>query len=285
MPESACSPSTVTIPTTPTTTIRCIGPYEILAPSKDTPTLWLTPAEASDVPEFNRIMNLSPTISQGLYAESVVFPYPAENSRRFIERHVESRKRQGINYTFVIRIGSPESHVPMIGLVSLDKHDHGDEGLCVYDPTTDSVENLLTHPLVPVTTAAAAGESASIASTTAEAGPSQESIQESNEAQQRVRAAAEGKRVLNCGVFGYSISDEHAGKGYMTRVVHYMLNHLRQEFGYDRVHAEGWEDNPATLRVMSKAGMTYNTTRTIFVPKFRSNKQCAEYIWDAPLSK
>ncbi|KAG0241851.1 hypothetical protein BGW41_005197 [Actinomortierella wolfii] len=256
--------------------IRHLGPYKIPPDSSksDSETLWLTPVEMSDSPELFRIMNLSPAISLGLYSSNVVFPFPVESAQHFVKRHVQNRTTRGVNYSFAIRVGTPGRDSPMVGLVALDEHDHEHEGLCIRNPITNDIENLISHPLT-------SGDDSM--EQPSEEGPTHfppQASQEENEARQRARAAAEGKQVLSCGGFGYWISDEHAGKGYMTRVVRYVLDHLCQEFGYHRFHADGWEDNLGTLRVMAKAGMTYNTTRTIYVPKFQANKQCVEYIWD-----
>ncbi|KAG0075623.1 hypothetical protein BGZ93_005061 [Podila epicladia] len=252
------------------------GPYMLPVDhsDKDTAMLWMTPVLASDIPELIRIMNLSPTISLGLCSSNMTYPYTEANGERFLNHQLGRRKELGFNSSFAIRLENSQG--PMIGLVSCTPRDHANEGLCILDLPTNKIENLVTHPLEHTAT------------NNSKVGQEEEArqAQAENEARQCKRADAEGKQVLRCGELGYWISDEQAGKGYMTRVVRFVLNNLTKEpeqggYGYDRIHGEGFKDNPGTLRVMEKAGMKYNTTRLRYIPKFKSNKQCVEYIWDA----
>ncbi|KAF9920349.1 hypothetical protein FBU30_009843 [Linnemannia zychae] len=78
---------------------------------------------------------------------------------------------------------------------------------------------------------------------------------------------------------------EYAGKGIMTAVVKYVIDHLaQQEFGYNRIHGECWSDNIGSARVMDRAGMERVIGLPIFVPKLNSIKDVTHYIIDIPVN-
>ncbi|KAF9435068.1 hypothetical protein BGZ76_006946 [Entomortierella beljakovae] len=89
------------------------------------------------------------------------------------------------------------------------------------------------------------------------------------------------QELMSCCSIGYWISPEYEGKGIMTRVVMYAADHLApKELGYERVHAEAWEENKASAKVMQKAGMRPARGIPVFVPKFKSMKNIIHYIKD-----
>lgn len=84
-----------------------------------------------------------------------------------------------------------------------------------------------------------------------------------------------------CGGVGYWISPDCAGQGIMSRVLDYGLQHLaRQELGYNREHGECWQENLASQRVMSRAGMRPSPALPCFVTKFNVTKEVAGFVID-----
>ena len=61
-------------------------------------------------------------------------------------------------------------------------------------------------------------------------------------------------------VIGYETSINNRNKGYMTEAVTCLLRFLILEVGYNRISGGHQSDNPASGRVMSKAGMKYEGT-------------------------
>ncbi len=59
---------------------------------------------------------------------------------------------------------------------------------------------------------------------------------------------------------GYWVAVAHWGRGYMTEAVRAIIDYGFRELGLNRVHAECHGDNPASARVLEKAGMTYEGT-------------------------
>lgn len=55
---------------------------------------------------------------------------------------------------------------------------------------------------------------------------------------------------------GYSIFGAHRGKGHATRAARAMIAHGFEELGLERIWAEHFPSNPASGRVLEKAGMT-----------------------------
>jgi ribosomal-protein-alanine N-acetyltransferase len=58
----------------------------------------------------------------------------------------------------------------------------------------------------------------------------------------------------------YNISKFHRNKGYMTETLFCILRFLINEIGYNRIRGGHFVDNPASGRVMEKAGMKYEGT-------------------------
>ena len=62
----------------------------------------------------------------------------------------------------------------------------------------------------------------------------------------------------------YYIVRDHWGQGYATEAARACLAHGFDDLGLDRIIAIAWPDNPASLRVMEKAGMTYEGLHTYY---------------------
>jgi len=58
----------------------------------------------------------------------------------------------------------------------------------------------------------------------------------------------------------YNISKHYRNKGYMTEALYCILRFLINEVGYNRIEGGDLVDNPASGRVMEKAGMKYEGT-------------------------
>jgi len=53
---------------------------------------------------------------------------------------------------------------------------------------------------------------------------------------------------------GYWLSEQHWGKGIMTEVVSVLARHAFEDYGLERVYANVYDYNPASARVLQKAG-------------------------------
>jgi RimJ/RimL family protein N-acetyltransferase len=62
----------------------------------------------------------------------------------------------------------------------------------------------------------------------------------------------------------YYIVRNDWGKGYATEAARACLTYGLGDLGLDRIIAIAWPDNPASLRVMEKAGMSYEGPRTYY---------------------
>jgi RimJ/RimL family protein N-acetyltransferase len=62
------------------------------------------------------------------------------------------------------------------------------------------------------------------------------------------------------GGIGYWIAAAHRRRGYVTEAVRAIIDYGFGELGLNRVHAECHGDNPASARVLEKAGMTHEGT-------------------------
>ena len=67
------------------------------------------------------------------------------------------------------------------------------------------------------------------------------------------------EKINSCEV-GYILSEDYWGQGLMTEALKAVLTFLLQEAGFNRVSAEFVTVNPASGRVMEKAGMSYEGT-------------------------
>ncbi len=62
----------------------------------------------------------------------------------------------------------------------------------------------------------------------------------------------------------YYIVRDHWGQGYATEATRACLDHGFADLGLDRIIGLAWPDNPASLRVMEKSGMTYEGMHTYY---------------------
>ncbi|KAF9951093.1 hypothetical protein BGZ72_007314 [Mortierella alpina] len=125
-----------------TGTIKGMEPHQVAD------SIWLTPIWTSDAAEIFRVLNIDSSIANGLYAKSVVFPFPEDGAKSFAERHQQKRLKNGVCTTWAIRT---RSNGPMVGLIALDPFDHGDLGLCYRDKRGD-VDAEVTHEASTSTT-------------------------------------------------------------------------------------------------------------------------------------
>lgn len=65
---------------------------------------------------------------------------------------------------------------------------------------------------------------------------------------------------VNACEVGYILSKDYWGQGLMTEALKAVLDYLLQDAGFDRVKAKFVTANPASGRVMAKAGMRYEGT-------------------------
>ena len=68
------------------------------------------------------------------------------------------------------------------------------------------------------------------------------------------------KGKTRCATIGYCMSHAHWGKGIMTEALSALIDFLFDQVGFNRIEAEHDPNNPASGRVMEKAGMTYEGT-------------------------
>jgi len=67
---------------------------------------------------------------------------------------------------------------------------------------------------------------------------------------------AQPDMVLNSIKLGYALSRDYWGNGYMTEALQTVIQHLFS-LGYNRIEANHYIENPASGRVMEKAGMQF----------------------------
>ena len=67
------------------------------------------------------------------------------------------------------------------------------------------------------------------------------------------------EKIKSCAL-GYQISKYHRNKGYTTEALTCILKFLIEKIGYNRIQGGHFSDNPASGRVMEKAGMKYEGT-------------------------
>ncbi|KAF9438417.1 hypothetical protein BGZ76_007941, partial [Entomortierella beljakovae] len=216
---------------------RYTGPYEV------SESIYLTPVWGTDTQELYRVLNINKDIANGLYAASIVFPFPMSGAISFTERHKSKRAKNEDLNSWAIRQSVDGPLIGILGVHDMTTEEHSELGPCYKEgkkPQDHSVEN----------------------------------IQKDQDL------------ILNCCSIGYWISPEHEGKGIMTRVVTYAADYLAaKELGYERVHAESWEENKASQKVMQNARMSPIRGIPCFVPKFNSMKNIAHYIKDVKKPK
>jgi ribosomal-protein-alanine N-acetyltransferase len=70
----------------------------------------------------------------------------------------------------------------------------------------------------------------------------------------------QNEKTKSCEI-AYVISKIYWNKGYATEALHSVLRYLINDVGYARVEGGHFIDNPASGKVMEKAGMKYETTK------------------------
>ncbi|KAF9435067.1 hypothetical protein BGZ76_006945 [Entomortierella beljakovae] len=199
-----------------------MGPFQV------SESIFLTPVWETDMQELYRILNINKDVANGVCSPKMVFPFPMENAVSFVERHKNNRLNNEDITSWAIR---QSVDGPIIGVVGLDKMEHGGLGLCYKEQSDDDTQK--------------------------------------------------EQELMSCCSIGYWISPEYSGKGIMTRVVMYAADHLApKELGYGRVHAEAFEENKASQKVMQKAGMSPTRGIPRSIPKFNSMRNMAHYIKD-----
>jgi ribosomal-protein-alanine N-acetyltransferase len=84
-------------------------------------------------------------------------------------------------------------------------------------------------------------------------------LKENNEIIGAICTINNNEEVKSCEI-AYNISKHHRHKGYMTEALYCVLRFLINEIGYNRIGSGHLADNPASGRVMEKAGMKYEGT-------------------------
>ncbi|KAF9984953.1 hypothetical protein BGZ75_003493 [Mortierella antarctica] len=226
------SPEATTAETT--STIQGMEPHQVAD------SIWLTPIWKSDSAEIFRVLNIDSSIAEGLYAASIVLPFPEDGATSFAERQQQKRLRNGVCTTWAIRT---QADGPMIGLIALDPFDHGDLGLCYQHKRT-------------------VADTDTVADVDVEASTTDEVVLKCGGFGYWISPEHAGKGIMT------------------QVVVFALTRLARQEFNYDRVHGEAWTDNTASCRVMERAGMRRVPGLPCFVPKFNATKDIAHYVFD-----
>jgi RimJ/RimL family protein N-acetyltransferase len=83
-----------------------------------------------------------------------------------------------------------------------------------------------------------------------------------------------------CATMGYCMSRDHWGKGIMPEALKAVIDYFFDEVGFNRIEAEHDVNNPASGRVMEKAGLRYEGTLR---QSGRSNQGIIDVVWRAIL--
>lgn len=87
------------------------------------------------------------------------------------------------------------------------------------------------------------------------------------------------------GVLGYWLGVEHWGNGYMTEAVRAVIQFGIVRLGLNRVEALCFTTNPASARVLEKAGMTYEGRHPEPVMKNGTPRELLRYAISRPSRK
>ena len=85
-----------------------------------------------------------------------------------------------------------------------------------------------------------------------------------------------------CAAMGYAMSRAHWRKGIMPEALKALVDFLFGEVGFNRIEAEHDVNNPASGRVMEKAGLRYEGTLR---QSGRSNQGIIDVVWRAILKQ
>ena len=83
-----------------------------------------------------------------------------------------------------------------------------------------------------------------------------------------------------CAAMGYCMSRAHWRKGVMPEALKAVVDFLFSEVGFNRIEAEHAAENPASGRVMEKAGLRYEGTLR---QSGRNNQGIVDLVWRAIL--
>ena len=86
----------------------------------------------------------------------------------------------------------------------------------------------------------------------------------------------------DCATMGYCMSRAHWCKGIMPEALKALVDFLFGEVGFNRIEAEHDVNNPASGRVMEKAGLRYEGTLR---QSGRSNQGIIDVVWRAILKQ
>ena len=85
-----------------------------------------------------------------------------------------------------------------------------------------------------------------------------------------------------CCEAGYCLGERWWNRGYATEALKTILEFAVKKVGYRRVIAKHAIENPASGRVMQKAGMSMRVGETLDVPTSNGQFQCLVYEFSAP---
>ena len=86
-----------------------------------------------------------------------------------------------------------------------------------------------------------------------------------------------GRPEVEAAEMGYWIAKPHWGQGYATEAARAVISCGFDDLGLHRIYARHWTHNPASGRVMQKAGMTYEGTLRHSSRRFGEWKDVAFY--------
>ena len=86
----------------------------------------------------------------------------------------------------------------------------------------------------------------------------------------------------DCAAMGYAMSRAHWRKGIMPEALKALVDFLFDEVGFNRIEAEHDVNNPASGKVMEKAGLRYEGTLR---QSGRSNQGIIDVVWRAILKQ
>lgn len=85
-----------------------------------------------------------------------------------------------------------------------------------------------------------------------------------------------------CCEAGYCLGEQWWNLGYATEALRAVLDFAVKKVGYRRVIAKHAVENPASGRVMQKAGMSMRIGETLEIPTSNGQFQCLVYEFSAP---
>lgn len=80
------------------------------------------------------------------------------------------------------------------------------------------------------------------------------------------------------GELGYWLSEEYWGQGIVTAAIRHFAPWSMERFNLTRLHADTFHDNPASARVLEKAGFTRESVKRRAAVKFGEIKDLNVYV-------